>query len=69
MGLVRAMVTKVDKEEHSVGMQNFQYSPSWDEFVHIISIHSPQVHKFLAEHFPVWTNVGTDNPHKRQLII
>ena len=40
MGPVRAMVSKVDKEERGVGMQNFRYSPAWDEFVHIVSIHT-----------------------------
>ena len=52
VGLINAMVTKIDKEERGVGMQNFSYAPAWDEFVHIISIHSPRAHKFLLEHFP-----------------
>jgi hypothetical protein len=51
-GLVNAMVTKIDKEERGVRMQNFSYTPAWDEFVHIVSIHSPRAHKFLLEHFP-----------------
>ena len=51
-GLISAMVTKIDKEEHGVGMQNFAYAPAWDEFVHIISIHSPRAYKFLSEHPP-----------------
>jgi len=55
LGLICAMVTKVDKEEHGVGMQNFAYAPAWDEFVHIISIHHPRAHKFLSEHFAAWT--------------
>jgi len=54
-GLVKAMVTKVDKEERGVGMQNFTYAPAWDEFVHIVSIHSPKTHKFLSEHLPART--------------
>lgn len=58
MGLVRAMVTKVDKEERGVGMQNFRYSPAWDEFIHIVKIHSSRAHNFLAEHFPARTIRG-----------
>ncbi|KAJ6618982.1 hypothetical protein B0H10DRAFT_1734713, partial [Mycena sp. CBHHK59/15] len=30
-GLVEAMVMKTDRIERSVGMQNFKYSPAWDE--------------------------------------
>ncbi|THU91799.1 hypothetical protein K435DRAFT_580168, partial [Dendrothele bispora CBS 962.96] len=37
LGLVRAMVQKVDRDERGVGMQNFLYAPAWDEFVHIVS--------------------------------
>lgn len=51
-GLVSAMVTKIDKEERGVGMQGFSYAPAWDEFVHIVGIHSPRALKFLSEHFP-----------------
>ncbi|KAJ3819239.1 hypothetical protein F5880DRAFT_1616648 [Lentinula raphanica] len=51
IGLVRAMVQKIDRDERGVGMQNFKYAPAWDEFVNIISIHSPRAHKFLAHHF------------------
>jgi hypothetical protein len=40
-GLVSAMVTKIDKEERNIGMQNFAYAPAWDEFVHIVSMYSP----------------------------
>ncbi|KAJ7827971.1 hypothetical protein B0H14DRAFT_3719732 [Mycena olivaceomarginata] len=31
-GLVEAMVTKADKEERGVGMQNFKYAPAYEEF-------------------------------------
>lgn len=54
-GLVEAMVTKVDREERGVGMQNFSYAPAYDEFIHIIAIHSPQVHRFLSMQFPART--------------
>ncbi|KAJ3977855.1 hypothetical protein EV361DRAFT_787248 [Lentinula raphanica] len=53
LGLVKAMVQKVDRAERGVGMQNFRYAPAFDEFVHIVEIHSPRVHRFLSQHFPV----------------
>lgn len=43
LGLIDAMVRKTDREERGVGMQNFRNDGSWDEFVHIIAIHSPEV--------------------------
>lgn len=52
LGLLHAMVQKQDKDERGVGMQNFQYCPDWDQFMHIASIHSPRTHEFIREHFP-----------------
>ncbi|KAG2145168.1 hypothetical protein DEU56DRAFT_732350 [Suillus clintonianus] len=49
------MVTKLDREERGVGMQNFKYSPSWDEFSNVLRIHSPQALRFLSKHLPVRT--------------
>ncbi|EEB98037.1 hypothetical protein MPER_02529 [Moniliophthora perniciosa FA553] len=49
------MVQKIDRKERGVGMQNFQYAPAWDEFVHIVKIHSPRAHRFLSQHFPART--------------
>lgn len=40
-GLMEAIVTKYDCEEHGVGMQNFHYPPAWDEMSHVLKIHSP----------------------------
>ncbi|EEB97356.1 hypothetical protein MPER_03340 [Moniliophthora perniciosa FA553] len=37
LGLVRAMVQKIDRKDRGVGMQNFTYAPAWDEFVQIPS--------------------------------
>jgi len=51
-GLMQAVVTKYDKEERGVGMQNFRYAPAWDELCHIISIHSPQTYRSLLEFLP-----------------
>ncbi|KAJ7577185.1 hypothetical protein C8J56DRAFT_798958 [Mycena floridula] len=55
LGLVHAMVRKVDKEKRGVGMQNFDYAPAWDEFINIVHVHSPRAHQFLAKHFPART--------------
>ncbi|KAJ3764579.1 hypothetical protein FB446DRAFT_611669, partial [Lentinula raphanica] len=35
LGLLKAMMQKIDRDERGVGMQNFRYAPEWDEFVHI----------------------------------
>ncbi|KAJ6613396.1 hypothetical protein B0H10DRAFT_1716584, partial [Mycena sp. CBHHK59/15] len=40
-GLVEAMVTKSDKEERGVGMQNFKLAPAYDEFCNVLRINSP----------------------------
>ena len=34
-GLLHAMVTKYDKDERGVGMQNFSYAPAWEEMCHL----------------------------------
>lgn len=49
------MVTKVSREEHGVGMQNMQYNPAYDKFVHIIKISSGRVFRFLSKHLPAWS--------------
>ncbi|KAF7972553.1 hypothetical protein HWV62_17764 [Athelia sp. TMB] len=54
-GLVEAMVSKVDREDRGVGMQNFSYPPAYDEFIHVVNIHSPRAHRFLAQHLPART--------------
>ncbi|KAF4569611.1 hypothetical protein EYR36_009408 [Pleurotus pulmonarius] len=51
-GLLSAMVSKLDREERGVGMQNFMYAPAWDEVCHIIKINSPSAYRALSEHFP-----------------
>ena len=32
---MEAIVTKYDREERGVGMQNFHYAPAWDKLCHI----------------------------------
>ncbi|THG99770.1 hypothetical protein EW026_g2653 [Hermanssonia centrifuga] len=52
VGFIRAMMLKIDKVERGVGMQNFKYAPAYDEFMHIINIHSPKAYRFIKEHIP-----------------
>lgn len=52
---MEAFVTKLDREEWGVGMQNFRYNPAYDEFIHILKIHSPRAHRFLSQHLPART--------------
>ncbi|KAF8801615.1 hypothetical protein BYT27DRAFT_7261749 [Phlegmacium glaucopus] len=54
-GLLVAMVTKHDKEERSVRMQNFHYAPAWEEVCHITWTHSPRTYNFLREYLPMPT--------------
>ncbi|KAF8207331.1 hypothetical protein K438DRAFT_1962263 [Mycena galopus ATCC 62051] len=51
-GLVEAMVTKADKEERGVGMQNFKYAPAYDEFCNVLRINSPAAYRAFQEHLP-----------------
>ncbi|KAJ6615027.1 hypothetical protein B0H10DRAFT_2220789 [Mycena sp. CBHHK59/15] len=51
-GLVEAMVTKADREERGVGMQNFKYAPAYDEFCNILRINSPAAYRAFQEHLP-----------------
>ncbi|KAJ6620818.1 hypothetical protein B0H10DRAFT_2432733 [Mycena sp. CBHHK59/15] len=51
-GLVEAMVTKVDREERGVGMQNFKYAPAYDEFCNVLRINSPAAYRSFQEHLP-----------------
>ncbi|KAJ6607189.1 hypothetical protein B0H10DRAFT_2228110 [Mycena sp. CBHHK59/15] len=51
-GLVEAMVTKSDKEERGVGMQNFKLAPAYDEFCNVLRINSPAAYRAFKEHLP-----------------
>jgi hypothetical protein len=57
-GLIHAMVAKLDRDERSVGMQNFRYAPAWDEFCHSIKICSPRAYRALQEHLPAKSERG-----------
>ncbi|KAJ7575239.1 hypothetical protein C8J56DRAFT_801931 [Mycena floridula] len=60
------MVQKINQEERGVGMQNFVYAPAWDEFVHIVRIHSPRTHQFLSQHFAARTGRSLHIKEARQ---
>ena len=49
---MEAVVTKYDREERGVGMQNFHYAPAWDEMCHILKIHSPRAFESLSAYLP-----------------
>ncbi|KAJ7242483.1 hypothetical protein C8J57DRAFT_1084298 [Mycena rebaudengoi] len=51
-GLVEAMVTKTDREERGVGMQNFKYAPAYDEFCNVLRVSSPATYRSFKEHLP-----------------
>ncbi|EGN91954.1 hypothetical protein SERLA73DRAFT_66577, partial [Serpula lacrymans var. lacrymans S7.3] len=41
-GLIEATMSRLSHEERGVEMQNFEYSPAFNEFFHILGIYSPQ---------------------------
>lgn len=49
---MEAVVTKYDREERGIGMQNFHYAPAWDEMCHILKIHSPRAFESLSSYLP-----------------
>ncbi|CAK5270401.1 unnamed protein product [Mycena citricolor] len=51
-GLVEAMVSKTDREERGVGMQNFKYAPAYDEFCNVMRITSPAAYRIFQDHLP-----------------
>ncbi|KAJ7751395.1 hypothetical protein B0H16DRAFT_1318094 [Mycena metata] len=51
-GLVEAMVTKIDREERGVGMQNFKYALAYDEFCNVLRISSPAAYRAFQEQLP-----------------
>ncbi|KAF8797488.1 hypothetical protein BYT27DRAFT_7237241 [Phlegmacium glaucopus] len=52
-GLLQAMVSKYDREERGVGLQNFGYAPAWEELCHILRIQSPRAYNSLKEYLPM----------------
>ncbi|KAJ7208512.1 hypothetical protein GGX14DRAFT_365321, partial [Mycena pura] len=51
LGLVDTVVKRVEREENGKGMQNSQYTPACDEFMHIVRIHSLRAHQFISNLF------------------
>ncbi|PSR70772.1 hypothetical protein PHLCEN_2v13350, partial [Hermanssonia centrifuga] len=66
VGFIQAMMLKIDKVERGVGMQNFKYAPAYDEFMHIINIHSPKAYRFIKEHIPGRTERNIRHNEARQ---
>lgn len=52
-GLLHAIVLGHEREEHGKGMQNFQYSPEWEEMCNIVRIHSPRAYEALKKQLPM----------------
>lgn len=54
--LLQAIMSKLDREERGVGMQNFKYPPAYDEFMHILNIKCPAAHEFVSDYLPACTH-------------
>ena len=52
-GLMQAILSKDDRDDRGVGMQNFKYAPAWEELCHIIHIHSPRAYRALKAFLPM----------------
>ncbi|KAJ3552287.1 hypothetical protein NP233_g12916 [Leucocoprinus birnbaumii] len=50
--LVKVLVQIHDREKRQVGLQNFKYTPHWDEFCQIIQMRSTQAYEFLRSCLP-----------------
>ncbi|KAL1712277.1 hypothetical protein EV715DRAFT_213952 [Schizophyllum commune] len=53
VGMMHALLVAHSKEERGVGMQNFQYMPAYDEFMHIVHTQSPSTANLLRTHLPM----------------
>ncbi|KAL1684578.1 hypothetical protein GGG16DRAFT_68050 [Schizophyllum commune] len=53
LGLIQAVVTKLDREERGVGMQNFKYAPAWEEVCSIVQMTSKTAARALGEYLPM----------------
>ncbi|TFK77245.1 hypothetical protein BDN72DRAFT_953706 [Pluteus cervinus] len=62
MGLIEATVLKQDRLEQGKGMQNFPWTPDYDEFSHIMQIISPQFSRTWREIFPA----PSERTHRRR---
>ncbi|KAJ6613243.1 hypothetical protein B0H10DRAFT_1740913, partial [Mycena sp. CBHHK59/15] len=46
------MATKLDRDKHGAGMQNFKFAPAYDKFCNVVHINSPAAYRALKEHLP-----------------
>ena len=53
--LLKALASRLDREERGVGLQNFQYGASLTEFANLAAIISPELYRLLAQHLPLPT--------------
>ncbi|KAH7905193.1 hypothetical protein BJ138DRAFT_1130617 [Hygrophoropsis aurantiaca] len=54
-GMVEATVHAHERRERGVGLQNFTYTPSYEEFAHMCAITSPATYRLLSESFQLPT--------------
>ncbi|KAH7906400.1 hypothetical protein BJ138DRAFT_1016289 [Hygrophoropsis aurantiaca] len=48
-GLVEATVLAQERSERGVGLQNFEYTPCFEEFAHMCAITSPEAYRLLSK--------------------
>ncbi|KAF4621775.1 hypothetical protein D9613_012143 [Agrocybe pediades] len=53
--LLEAMVTRYDKDERGVGLQNFLFAPAMEDVCHLLRTHSPRTYRALREYLPMPT--------------
>ncbi|KAI5884956.1 uncharacterized protein SCHCODRAFT_01176952 [Schizophyllum commune H4-8] len=53
LGLIQPVVTKLDREERGVGMQNFKYAPAWEEVCSIVQMTSKSAARALGKYLPM----------------
>ncbi|KAL1661458.1 hypothetical protein GGF50DRAFT_61078 [Schizophyllum commune] len=66
LGLIQAVVTKLDREERGVGMQNFKYAPAWEEVCSIVQMTSKTTARALGEYLPMPTQRSFNRKIARQ---
>ncbi|KAB5591529.1 hypothetical protein CTheo_5036 [Ceratobasidium theobromae] len=57
-GLVQALIVSEDKQRRGVGLQNFQYDPTYDEFCHMILSLSPSAYHTFRCYLPARTSTS-----------
>ena len=62
-GLVKAIVEAQDRKSRGVGSQNFSYTPDLDEFSHFCATTSPEVYRFMQQHFQLRSHRNLQSVH------